>query len=124
MIKPAWRRALRLGYWAVVIAVFVVAVAPINDVGPPGSDKFEHFFAFLALGVGAGVLYGQSPLWLIGALLIAYGGGIELVQGLPFVHRDCSLFDWLTDIGGVAGSAVLLLLSGLRARARLDKPMA
>lgn len=124
MIKPAWRRALRLLYWAAVVAVFVLAVAPINEVGPPGSDKFEHFGAFLALGIGAGVVYPRPPLWLIGALLVAYGGGIELIQALPFVHRDCSLFDWASDIGGVVTSAILMSLSGLRARVWLDKPVA
>ena len=124
MIKPAWRRGLLVIYWAVVLVVFYLAVAPIHDVGPPGSDKFEHFGAFLALALGAGVLYARTPIWLSAALVIAYGGAIELIQGLPFVHRDCSLYDWLADIGGVTASAILLSLSGLRARARLDKPKA
>jgi hypothetical protein len=115
---------MRLGYWAAVIAVFCLAVIPISDVGPPGSDKFEHFGAFLALGIGGGLVYSRSPMWMIGALLVAYGGGIELVQGLPVVNRDCSLYDWLADIGGVAVSAILLTLSGLRRRVGLDKPKA
>lgn len=124
MIKPAWRGALQLLYWAAVLIVLGLAVAPINEVGPPGSDKFEHFGAFLALGIGAGVAYPRPPLWLIAALLVAYGGGIELVQALPFVNRDCSLFDWLSDIGGVFTAAILLSLSGLRTRLWLDKPVA
>ena len=34
--------------------------------------------------------------------LSIFGGGIELVQGLPFVGRDCDLYDWLADMSAVA----------------------
>jgi hypothetical protein len=119
--KVNWVRWLRVGYWIVALAVLVIAVAPVPDVGPAGSDKFNHLVAFLVLAAGAALLYPASPLWLIGALLIAYGGAIELIQGLPFVRRDCDFLDWLTDIAGVAAALLIIAFSGLRVRLRVDK---
>ena len=41
------------------------------------------------------------------ALMIAYGAGTELVQGL-LPYRSCELADWLNDVAGiVAGTAML-----------------
>jgi VanZ family protein len=114
-------RLLRLGYWGIVLVVFVLAVAPIHEVGPEGSDKLDHFAAFFVLGAGAGLLYPRQPLWLTLGLAIAYGGLIELVQALPIVNRDCDIYDWLTDILGVGVAAAAIVLSGLRGRLRLSK---
>jgi VanZ family protein len=115
-----WRRGLQWGIWLLAGVVFIIAVAPIPEGGPPGSDKVEHFLAFVVLTLGAGLAYPRTPLWLPAAMLIAYGGLIELVQGLPFVGRDCSLWDWLTDIAGVMAGVAVLALSRLRARMRVS----
>jgi VanZ family protein len=121
--RSAWIGLLRIGYWLVVAGVFILAVAPLPQAGPPGSDKVDHFAAFFVLTMGAAVLYVRRPLWLIGALLLAYGGLIEIVQGLPLVGRDSDVLDWLTDAAGIAIAALAAALWGLRARARADKPL-
>ena len=107
----------------VVAVVFVLAVAPIPEAGPEGSDKLEHFAAFITLGIGAALVYPRQPIWLSAGLVIGYGGLIELVQALPIVHRDCSLFDWIADVVGVAAGVAVMALSGLRARFWADRPL-
>lgn len=124
MIRTAWFRPLRIVYWIVVFVVFVLAVGPITESGPQGSDKIKHFAAFYSLQLGAAVVYPRAPLWRGAVLLIAYGGAIELIQSLPIVHRDCSALDWLTDIAAIFCAIMPLMLSGLRARSDADKPQA
>ena len=72
--------------------------------------------------MGAAILYPRRPLWLAAVLVSAYGGAIELIQALPFINRDCSVFDFLADVAGAVAAVSPLYLSGLRARAGLDKP--
>jgi hypothetical protein len=124
VLKVTRRGIIQAVYWVLVAFVFVAAVAPIDEGGPPGSDKLEHFAAFVVLMLGAGWVWPGQRLWKAGVLLILYGGVIELVQGLPIVGRDCDLMDWLTDFAAVAAGAVVLTLSRLRARRGADKPVA
>jgi hypothetical protein len=42
------------------------------------------------------------------------GASIEIIQALPFVHRDCDVVDWVADSLGVA--AALAPLAALRWR--------
>jgi VanZ family protein len=119
-----WQGALRWGYWIFVLAVLAATLAPIPEPqGPSGADKYEHMAAFYALSLGAGLLYPRLPAWLTIVLVSAYGGAIELLQALPFIHRDCSLYDFIADAAGAAGAAAPLLLSGLRRRLGADKPV-
>jgi hypothetical protein len=90
-------------------------------VKPPGDglklfpwDKAEHFTAFYVLmGIGAAA-FPRRPLWLVGLLLSAFGGLIELVQAIPFVHRDCDVWDWVADSIGVLAVIAPTLLPGWR----------
>ncbi len=75
---------------------------------PPGSgpslfpwDKAEHFCAFVTLMVIAMVAFPAAPLWLLAAALSGFGAAIELIQALPFVHRDAEVGDWVADTLGV-----------------------
>lgn len=118
-LRVNWPSCLRWGYGLLVIAVFVIAVTPLlPDTGPEGSDKLNHIAAFLVLTAGAGLIFPKAPLWRSAALLAAYGALIEIVQGLPFVGRDRSLADWLTDCAAIAVAVIPLALSRLRARGR------
>lgn len=117
-----WRRLARAGYWALVLLVFVLSVAPISQGGPETNDKVNHFAAFYTLELAAAVLFPRRPLWFAAVLLAGYGGLIEIVQGLDFVGRDRDLLDWLTDIAAVACAALPLAFSRLRARIGDDKP--
>jgi hypothetical protein len=119
-----WRRPARAGYWGLVALVFILSVIqPITPGGLEPSDKVNHFAAFYVLELGAAVLFPRRPLWFAAVLLIAFGGFIEIVQGLPFVGRDRSLLDWVTDAAAVTCAAAPLALSRLRTTARNDKPV-
>jgi len=117
-----WIDLLRWGYWAFVLVVLVATTGPISEPpGPEGSDKWEHFVTFYLLALGAVVLFPRRALWQAAGAVILYGGLIELIQGLPFVHRDRSLYDWLADIVGALGAVIPFAVSGLRARVALGK---
>jgi VanZ family protein len=117
-----WLSLLRWGYWAFVLVVLVATTGPVSEPpGPPGSDKWEHFVTFYALALGAVVLFPRLALWQAAGAVIVYGGLIELIQRLPLVHRDCSLYDWLADIVGALGAVIPFAVSGLRARVAVDK---
>jgi VanZ family protein len=119
----AWRSLARAGYWVLVGLVFVLSVAPIPpDVGVETTDKVNHFAAFYVLALCAALLFPRRPLWFAAALLVGYGGLIEIVQGLSFVGRDRDLLDWLTDMAAVACALVPLALSRLRVGVGDDKP--
>lgn len=117
-----WPRAVQWAYGAVVLAVFALAVAPVKDSAIPISDKLNHFAAFYVLGLFGGLAFPRCALWKLALALSAYGGAIEIIQGLPFVGRDCDALDWVTDCVAVACATLPLALSGLRRRGAADKP--
>jgi peptidoglycan/LPS O-acetylase OafA/YrhL len=96
-ISMSWTSLFRAAFWLAALGAFVLAVIP-GSVGPPEQyDKLNHAFAFMVLGA-LGVLGfpTRRPVTLFVGLAL-FGAAIEITQGLPFVHRDCSLWDWLTD---------------------------
>ena len=94
--------ALSRGAFALIVLLsLAVLFTPGSDVpsAPPGVDKLVHasLFAALALsGRWAGVQ--RTPLI---ALLVLYGAGSEVVQGLTPLDRSASVADWLADVAGV-----------------------
>jgi len=71
-------------------------------------DKFEHMLAFFVLAVLARLGFRGGSDWAILVRLSILGALIEVVQAMPFVHRDCEFNDWLVDTATVA--AVLLAM--------------
>ena len=85
-------------FWVAAIFAFVMAVLP-HPPELPGhpSDKIQHVTAFVTLGLLAGLAYPSStPLQLVLRLSL-FGAVIELVQGIPAIHRDSSALDWIAD---------------------------
>ncbi len=72
-------------------------------------DKAEHFSAFFAMTACALVAFPRLRLaWIAGAMSAA-GAAIELIQALPFVHRDGDVKDWIADtlaVGAVVGVVI------------------
>jgi VanZ family protein len=90
----------RFSFWAALLVCFILAVIPPTDVGP--SDKLQHVFAFAVLtGLALAAHRPARPLILF-ASMGAFGGMIEIAQGLSFVGRDADLMDWLVDMAAVA----------------------
>ena len=80
-------------------------------------DKAEHFSAYFALTACALVAFPRASLRWIGGLLSASGAAVELIQALPFIHRDCDVKDWVADT--VAICAVLGVVLAARIRRSL-----
>jgi hypothetical protein len=74
-------------------------------------DKAEHFIAFYCLTGLAVAAFPRRNLFVIAALLSSFGALIEIVQGLPVVHRDRDFWDWVADtIAIIAALAPMLLV--------------
>ena len=101
--------------WAALIVILSLAPA-----GPgssfPGADKLMHFLAYAGLAFLWGASASHRPWPVILALVITYGGAMELAQGAFTSLRTPSLLDRVANgLGAVAG---LLLLDALMRVAR------
>ena len=111
--------------WAVRI-LFVIAIVLITDLAlqpgtalPPrlfGSDKLEHFAAFLVLALLGRSAWPSLPAWFALVFLIAYGGAIEALQAEGDAGRTASLADLVADTVGAIAGLVTARLAGLDRR--------
>ena len=79
-------------------------------------DKAEHFSAFFALTACALLAFPRLSMGWIAAGLSASGALIELIQGLPFVHRDMDVKDWVADTVAVLAVVGVVILARVRRR--------
>lgn len=77
-------------------------------------DKAEHFAAFYVLSFLAAGAYPRASLVIVALWLSLFGAGIELVQALPFVHRDCDIWDWVADTLAILAALAPILLERWR----------
>lgn len=104
-----FRMVVRTLFWSALAFCFVMAVTP-QPVALPTSDKTQHVVAFATLAVLAVAGYRDAGLLRLWLGLVAFGGAIELVQGLAWIGRTADPLDWLADIGAasvVIGAAAL-----------------
>jgi hypothetical protein len=95
----------RVVFWATLVITFVIAEMPPDKAPQLFSwDKAEHFTAFYVLSCMAIMAYPRTSLLVAGLWLSLFGATIELVQALPFIHRDCDIKDWIADVIGIASS--------------------
>jgi len=115
------RRAWRVLFWALLIAVSTLMLVPRP---PPtldtGWDKANHLLAFAApafAGIAALVRRDRGRMALLGLALLAWGGALELLQGL-LPPRSAEWTDWLADAAGIAlgAAAYAVASSWLRPR--------
>ena len=105
------RSIIRLSFLMCMIVVFFLALSPrLPGTGHFGSDKAQHFLAFLALS-GLGRLGWPSSTRGISFGLLVLGGTIELLQGSPFIGRDMSLSDWFADAIGIVGGVISISIA-------------
>jgi hypothetical protein len=112
-----WRasRTARGIFWGAACFAFVMAVLP-HPPRIPGepNDKVQHIMAFATLALFASFAYPRTQLIRQLAGLSLFGALIEVVQGIPALHRDRDVFDWLADTAAVA--VVLLFVRWWRSR--------
>ena len=120
MITPVCN-GLRVVFWGALVSITILALLPNEAVVLPVTlwDKLTHSVAFCVLFVLAVLAWPKRPLWLPLLVLLAYGVGLELVQGLVG-YRCASLQDVVADsIGLLAGLSLLTLArKGLRLHLR------
>ncbi|MGV3512744.1 MAG: hypothetical protein ACO1OX_12170 [Novosphingobium sp.] len=107
-------RLARLAFWPALAFAVVMAVLPqppslpIDDLG----DKFAHMLAFFTLSLLAGIGWPKASLVRAALWLSMIGAGIEVVQMIPFLHRDSDWRDWVAD--SVAILVALVPVIGFR----------
>lgn len=95
----------RAAFWITLAVTFVLAeMPPAHAVQLFPWDKAEHFTAFYVLSCMAISAYPRASLLVAGLWLALFGAAIEIVQALPFIHRDCDIMDWFADITGIASA--------------------
>lgn len=91
-----------LVFVAASIFTLYAALAPGDDTaGLIPWDKAKHFIVFYGLTFLAVVALPRSRWWKIAVVLLAFGVGIEILQGLPIVGRDADAFDIVADTLGI-----------------------
>src|SRR5271169_3132018 len=101
----------RLAFFAALIFTFYSAlIPPSHALQLFPWDKAEHFIAFYGLTGLAVAAYPKRNLFLIAAILSAFGALIELVQALPIVHRDCDFWVWVADTTAIIAALAPMLL--------------
>ncbi len=110
-------KVARVGFFAALLFTFYSAVVPpAHALELTPWDKATHFIAFYVL---TGLAVAAFPRWnlaLLAALLSGFGALIEIVQGLPFVHRDRDFWDWVADTAAIAFALAPMLLYWWRER--------
>lgn len=105
----------RILFWAAVLFTFISAEMPPNHAPHLFPwDKAEHFAAFYVLTSLAAAAYPRVPLLLLALCLSLFGSTIELVQALPFIHRDCDIVDWIADVTAVTAALAPMILDRWR----------
>lgn len=104
-------RLARLVFFAALAFTFYSAVIPpARAVQLVPWDKAEHFIAFYTLTGLAAAAFPRDNIFLLGAILSAFGALIEIVQGTPLVHRDMDFWDWVADTLAIAAALAPMLL--------------
>ena len=102
-------RALRLGLYGLATAILLyLCLAPSHDLPSVNLwDKAEHAIAWAVLA-GTGFILFPRHRRLVIAFALALGALVEVLQGLlPALGRDADWKDWVADLAGVGGAALV-----------------
>jgi hypothetical protein len=112
-------KVARLVFFAALIFTFYSAVIPpAHALQLTPWDKATHFIAFYVLTGLAVAAFPKQNLFLVAAWLSAFGALIEVVQGLPIVHRDRDFWDWVADTIAISCALAPMLLFWWRGKVR------
>lgn len=108
---------VRALFWLVALATVLAAEMPESRAPHllPW-DKAEHFVAFYVLTTLATAAYPRVSLVMLALGLSLFGAVIELAQALPFIHRDCDIWDWVADAIAVGAALLPMFLDRWRRR--------
>ncbi len=116
-----WQLILKLGKMAGVVLAAALLYTFYEAFKPPRMggglfpwDKADHFCAFFVLTGLAIVALPRQPLWRIAAGMAVIGAAIELIQGIPFVGRDCDFWDWFAELCAISAVYAVILAANMR----------
>lgn len=112
-----WWLAAFWAAWSFAMVMALLPKPPAVPGDPP--DKLQHIAAFAVLSVLGAKAFADASLVRIGAFLGATGLLIELLQAIPALHRDASIWDWVADVAAIA--VVLSLYAAARGAARRSR---
>jgi hypothetical protein len=112
----SWLPSVRTFRWTFYVVVTLAVIAALAPHSPFESsirniDKVQHMTAFAVLAGLALFGFPEAPARLIVERLSFLGAGIEVLQSMPTIHRDCDVWDWAADT--FAAAVVVLLLAKL-----------
>jgi hypothetical protein len=112
VFRVSWLiRIAQVAFFAALIFTFYSAVIPPQKaLQLVPWDKAEHFLAFYGLTGLAVAAFPRRNLFVLAALLSAFGAFIEFVQGLSIVHRDRDFWDWLADTVAIGAALAPMIL--------------
>ena len=90
---------LRALFWLLLVFTVVMALLPKPPGIMPGTlgDKVEHIIAFAVLAALASFAFPAFPPLRMIERLVFLGAGIEVLQSIPVLNRECDAMDWLAD---------------------------
>ena len=97
----------RLAFWAALVVTLWFAWYP----APPtllSSDKWQHMLAFAVLTTLYFLAYPKVRWITVFASMAALGALIEVVQAIPFIHRDADVHDWYADMSAIVVTMILV----------------
>ncbi|MDO8302002.1 MAG: VanZ family protein [Sedimentisphaerales bacterium] len=112
--------ATLLLYWPMVFVFTHISEVPRFILRTQMSDKTMHYLGYLVLVFlwWFSVFPSQKPsvrrlpFWITLAMMAAYGGFDEWLQG--FTHRTPDVWDWVADMGGAVTGLIIFGVFGLR----------
>lgn len=112
-------RLMQAVFWSAAVFALACAVMPGQDEPQIVSwDKGQHFLAFYTLTLLAVLAFPRVRPLALAAALSGFGAVIELLQGIPFVHRDMDFWDWVADSVAIFAAVVPILVGAWRTRIR------
>ncbi len=117
---PRFVVAMRVLFWLALAFAVVMAVLPKPPELPIDrfGDKFAHILAFGTLAGLAAFGFPPELRWRVAERLSFLGALIEMVQGIPALHRDSDIRDWIADT--LAILAVMAIAAMLVPRVKQD----
>lgn len=103
-------------WWAIGYVLLVWTVNDSLERHPPNfggifpNDKAIHFTGYFLLATWFAGVVRRSQYWLLGVLLVAFSGLIEIAQGLMHNGRDAEWLDLLANTIGVTTALVIASL--------------
>jgi VanZ family protein len=88
--------------WALIVATITESLKPQVLLEGVANDKALHFLGYFALAVWFGGVCRRSRYPVVGVLLIALGGALEIGQGAMHLGRVADWRDFIANSLGIA----------------------